>query len=356
MSRRHPHDHGGESTDVEQGDHDSFTILLVDDEKVARMVARRKLEQLGHRILEAEHGRNALDLLRQEPVDLVISDWMMPEMDGPTLCETMKADERFRSIPVLLMTALDQPAQIAEGLRRGADDFLNKSCSTEEMTARISAGLRTGELIKSLADSNALISKQQAELNAEVQSAATFVTSLLPLPGEIVPGIELTWEYRPSSQMGGDLFQIAPLGKEYLGLMILDMSGHGIGPALRAVSLALSFRGEQIIQRFPSLDPAEFVCALNKENPLTDQGEYFTIWVGCLHLPSGELRYATAGHPGAIVTRAGEQPRSLGDQSWPIGFGIEETYTTHRVTLQSGDRLYLFSDGIYEVMSPHEEL
>jgi len=356
MSRRQSHDNSGESTDVEQSRHDSFTILLVDDEKVARMVTRRKLERLGHRILEAEQGRQALERLQQEPIDLVISDWMMPEMDGPTLCEAMKADERLRSIPILLMTALDQSAQIAEGLRRGADDFLNKSCSTEEMTARVNVGLRTRQLVKSLADSNALISKQQAELHGEVQSAAEFVTSLLPSPGEIVPGIALTWKYRPSLQMGGDLFQIALWEKDYLGLMILDMSGHGIGPALRAVSLALSFQGEHVVQRYPTLDPAEIVGALNKENPLTDQGEYFTIWVGCLHLPSRELRYATAGHPGAIVTRIGEEPQTLGDQSWPIGFGVEETYQTHRVTLQSGDQLYLFSDGIYEVMSPHEEL
>ena len=205
------------------------TILLVDDEKVVRMVARRRLERLGHKILEAENGRQALEMLRQGAVDLVISDWMMPEMDGPTLCEIVKADEELRSTPIILMTALDQPAQIAEGLSRGADDFLTKSASDQEITARVNAELRTCRLIHELANSFAIISQKQAELDAELQTASEFVLSLLPEPREIVPGIHLDWQYLPSSKLGGDLFQVTPWGADHLGIMILDMSGHGIG-------------------------------------------------------------------------------------------------------------------------------
>ncbi len=125
----------------------SATILLVDDEKLARMVTRKRLERLGHRILEAEHGKQGLAVLEEHGVDLIISDWMMPEMDGPTFCEAVKAHEKFRLIPIILMTALDQPAQIAEGLQRGADDFLTKAASDQELTARVNAGLRTHRLI-----------------------------------------------------------------------------------------------------------------------------------------------------------------------------------------------------------------
>ena len=102
------------------------TILLVDDEKLARMVTRRRLERMGHTVLEAENGCQGLEVLRQHAIDLVISDWMMPEMDGPTFCEQVKADEHLKSKHFILMTSLDQPDQIAEGLSRGADDFLAK--------------------------------------------------------------------------------------------------------------------------------------------------------------------------------------------------------------------------------------
>jgi sigma-B regulation protein RsbU (phosphoserine phosphatase) len=334
----------------------SAKILLVDDEKLARMVTRKRLERLGHKILEAEHGKQGLNVLEEHNVDLIISDWMMPEMDGPTFCEAVKAHEKFRAIPIILMTALDQPEQIAEGLQRGADDFLTKAASDQEVTARINAGLRTHRLIGDLAESYEVIAEKQREIEAEVKNATQFVTSLLPLVGEVAPGVQLDWEFIPSSGLGGDLFQVTQWGDEYLGLAILDMSGHGIGPALRAVSLALTFRPENMAQRHPSYDPGEIVATLNRENPLTDDGEYFTIWVGALHLPTRRLRYATAGHPAVVLTREGQPLQHVGAKTWPIGFGIEETYASEEISLLSGDRLYLFSDGIYEVFSPDEKL
>ncbi|MGB0911703.1 MAG: PP2C family protein-serine/threonine phosphatase, partial [Nitrospirales bacterium] len=207
-------------------------------------------------------------------------------------------------------------------------------------------------------ESNANLPGLQAQqaLDAELQSAGEFVVSLLPSQGNPVPQVNVTWQYQPSSRLGGDLFQVAPWGTEHLGLMVLDMSGHGIGPALRAISLAMMFRDEQMAIRHSSYDPSEIIERLNRENPLTEQGEYFTIWVGRLHVPTLQLQYASAGHPGAIVTRAGQMYEELGAKTLPIGFDPGQSYPSQQYTLVSGDRLHLFSDGIYEVMSPNETL
>ena len=333
-----------------------YTILLVDDEKIVRMVAKRRLVQLNHRLLEAENGKEALKILHREPVDLILSDWMMPELDGPGLCEAVKGNERFRSIHFILMTALDQPAQLVEGLNRGADDFLPKSASEQEIMARVSAGIRARQLIHDLAESNSLLSQKQEQLDAELHSAAEFVRSLLPPPGEVVTGVKLEWTFLPSSQLGGDLFQVARWGDDHLGIMVLDMSGHGTGPALRAVSLAMLFKGDHIKQTFPNYDPGEIVTFLNRENPMTEQGDYFTIWVGVYQLSTRILRYASAGHPGSILVRTDSSSGVLGAQTWPIGFSPDEIYGTKTVPLSKGDRLYLFSDGIYEVENAEEEL
>lgn len=334
----------------------TYTILLVDDEKLVRMVAKRRLSKLGHRLLEAENGRDALAILAQENVDLVLSDWMMPELDGLGLCEAMKQDDQLRSIHFILMTALDQPSQIAEGLTRGADDFLPKSASDQEILARVGAGLRARQLILELRESYRVITEKQAQLDAELFAASEFVRTLLPVPGEVAPGIHLTWEFLPSSQLGGDLFQVAKWGDDYLGIMVLDMSGHGTGPALRAVSLAMWFKGGHIAQVFPDFDPGKIVTRLNAENPMTDQGDYFTIWVGVLQRSTGILRYATAGHPGAIVVRNNAPSVVLGRKSWPTGFSLDEIYESDSITLMDKDRLYLFSDGIYEVVNTEDEI
>lgn len=339
-----------------EGSGHSYTLLLVDDEKLVRMVAKRRLAALGHRMLEAEDGEKALEILRRESVDLVLSDWMMPKLDGPALCEILKRDEHLRNIHFILMTALDTPAQIAEGLRRGADDFLPKSASDQEISARVGTGLRARQLLLDLGESNRLLSQKQAQLESELQSASEYVRSLLPPKGEVVPGIRLEWMFLPSSQLGGDLFQVARWGDDRIGIMVLDMSGHGIGPALRAVSLSALFKSEHIQSSFPSFDPGHILEALNRDNPMTDQGEYFTSWVGVYQRSTKTLCYANAGHPGGVLVATTGRSQVLGGKTWPVGFAPDTTYTTSSVRIQSGDRLYLFSDGIYEVMNDEKEI
>ncbi|MEO8327730.1 MAG: SpoIIE family protein phosphatase [Nitrospirota bacterium] len=333
-----------------------YTILIVDDGKIVRMVARKQLAKMQCRLLEANNGEDALAMLGQEPVDLILSDWVMPGLDGPGLCEAIKQDERYRTIHFILMTALDHPTQIAEGLSRGADNFLSKTASGYEIVARVRAGLRARKLMLDLEKSNRLLSQKQAELHSELRSASTFVRGLLPRTGEAVPGVRVEWEFLPSSHLGGDFFQVARWGDDHLGLMVLDMSGHGIGPALRAVSLSLFFNGEHMQQMFPSYDPGKILTSLNQQYPMSDDGEYFTIWVGVWQCSTRLLRYATAGHPGSIVVKKDRSSVVLGERSWPIGFSHDEVYGTDSITVNPGDRMYLFSDGIYEVMNPQEEI
>ncbi|MDH4192778.1 MAG: SpoIIE family protein phosphatase [Nitrospirota bacterium] len=332
------------------------TILLVDDEKLARIVAKRRLESFNYRILEATNGEEALGILEREKVDLILSEWMMPRLDGPGLCEAIKRHERYKTIHFILMTAFDLPEQIAEGLRRGADDFLPKSASDQEIISRVRGGLRARKLMLDLEEANRLLLQKQAELHSELRSASNFVRGLLPRPGELVPGLRFEWKFLPSSHLGGDLFQVARWGDDHIGLMMLDMSGHGIGPALRAVSLALLFNGDHIQKTFPSYDPGEIVTFLNQKHPMTDDGDYFTIWVGVWQCSTHLLRYASAGHPGSILVKSDGASAVLGGQSWPIGFSLEGAYRTESITVHAGDRLYLFSDGIYEVMNSHGEI
>ena len=95
---------------------------------------------------------------------------------------------------------------------------------------------------------------------------------------------------------------------------------------------------------------------LNAENPMTDQGDYFTIWVGALQLSTRILRFASAGHPGSILVRHNAPSVVLGGKTWPTGFSADERYTTESITLADKDRLYLFSDGIYEVVNAEDEI
>ena len=339
------------------------TILLVEDEPVTRVSMAARLTRLGYRVLEAENGRVGLDVARRERPDLLIVDWMMPEMDGPTFCEAVRRDPLLKSSQILLMTAHDKPAQIAEGLVRGADDFLSKSASKQEITARVLAGLRTSRLVRELEttgdelkSSMLQLQNKQAETEADLQTAARFVQSLLPPQGSPVHGIALAWEYQPSLALGGDLFGVMAIDEDHLGLYILDASGHGVAAALRSASLMTFLRGENILQLLGSYDPEKVLSEANRRFPLSADGEYFTLWVGQLHLPTGSLTYASAGHPGALISSVQSSSRWLTRSSFPLGFDPSAQFTNDRLSLKPADRLFLLSDGIYEVPSPDGEL
>jgi sigma-B regulation protein RsbU (phosphoserine phosphatase) len=322
-----------------------------------------RLTRLGYRVLEAENGRVGLDVARREHPDLLIVDWMMPEMDGPTLCEAVRRDPLLKSSQILLMTSHDKPAQIAEGLVRGADDFLSKAASKQEMTARVLAGLRASRLVRELettgaqlASSMRLLERKQAETETDLQSAAAFVHSLLPSQGNPVPNIMLAWEYQPSLLLGGDLFDVMAIDEEYLAFYILDASGHGVAAALRSVSLMTFLRVDNMLQLIGSYDPEKVLFEANRRFPLSADGEYFTLWVGQLHVPTGRLTYASAGHHGALLSSAQSPSRWLTHSSFPLGFDPSAQFVNDRLSLKPADRLFLLSDGIYEALSSSGEV
>lgn len=338
-------------------------ILLVDDDEITRIGMAGRLKRLGYRVIEAVDGSAGLAAIRVHRPDLVILDWMMPGMDGPNVCEAIRADPELRSSQVVLMTAHDRPEQIAEGLSRGADDFLSKAASKQEVLARVQASLRSSALVREiertrddLDRSHKLLSAKQHELESELQSAAAFVSAQLPLPGIPAPGIAMHWAYQPSLALGGDLFQVCPWGPDALGLYILDASGHGVAAALRAVGLMSFLREDNLVKAVGSFDPGAIVNEANRRFPLTQDGEYFTLWVGRLDLKSYTLYYATAGHGGAFLHANSGESRWLASASLPLGFDPASTFESSRTQLQLHDRLYLLSDGIYEAPSTTGEL
>ncbi|MBI4001849.1 MAG: SpoIIE family protein phosphatase [Nitrospira defluvii] len=338
-------------------------ILLVDDDAITRTSMAARLKRLGYRVIEAGDGDAGLAATRTHRPDLIILDWMMPGLDGPSVCEAIRADAELKSSQVVLMTAHDRPDQIAEGLSRGADDFLSKAASKQEVLARVQASLRSSALVREIERtrddldvSHRLLSAKQQELEGELQSAADFVTSQLPPPGMPAPGLAMQWAYQPSLALGGDLFQVSQWGTDTLGLYILDASGHGVAAALRAIALMSFLREDNLAKAVGSYDPGAIINEANRRFPLTQDGEYFTLWVGRLHLPSRTLFYAAAGHGGAFLHSTTGTSQWLSSASLPLGFDTETTFETACTQLRVHDRFYLLSDGIYEVPSPTGEL
>lgn len=128
-------------------------ILLVDDEPAMLSVMAELLEDLGHEPVCAPNGMRALEALDKEPLRVVVTDWMMPAMDGLELVRRIRASGRQRYVYVIMLTALTGPEKYLEGMRAGADDFVSKPISIEELDVR----LRVAERIIALQENVRLL-------------------------------------------------------------------------------------------------------------------------------------------------------------------------------------------------------
>lgn len=121
-------------------------LLVVDDNRVNRLLVARTLEQLGHRVAFAENGRQALEALRGQPPDLVLLDIEMPELNGYGTLEALQADPKLRDIPVVMMSSIDEVDSVARCIEMGAEDYLFKPVNPVLLRARVAASLEKKRL------------------------------------------------------------------------------------------------------------------------------------------------------------------------------------------------------------------
>jgi class 3 adenylate cyclase len=121
-------------------------LLVVDDNRVNRLLLGRALEQLGHAVRFAENGRQALESLRQHPVDLVLLDIEMPELDGYQVLAALAADPRLRDVPVVMMSSVEEVDSVARCIELGAEDYLFKPVNPVLLRARVGSSLEKKRL------------------------------------------------------------------------------------------------------------------------------------------------------------------------------------------------------------------
>jgi two-component system, sensor histidine kinase and response regulator len=116
---------------------ESISILVVDDNQENLRVVSNFLREKNYRIALATSGENALQILEQNKIDLILLDVMMPEMDGFTVCRNIKAKETLKDIPVIFLTARNDTNDIVKGFQAGGVDYITKPFRKEELFVRV---------------------------------------------------------------------------------------------------------------------------------------------------------------------------------------------------------------------------
>lgn len=322
-------------------------ILVIDDDPAIQLVLKRTLVQEGHRISLASNGCEGLLRAQQAIPDLIICDWMMPLKDGLEVCQLVKGDPRLSTTFFILLTSKRSISDRVRGLDSGADDFLAKPIELAELKARVRAALRIQQLTQDLQE-------QKHQMETELAEASDYVQSLLPKP--LTHPIAIDSCFIPSRQLGGDCFDYAWVSSNHLVMFLLDMSGHGLGAALPSVSI-LNLLRSRSLTGVDFHQPHQVLTALNRIFQMDNQGDkYFTLWYGIYSRSDRQLRYASAGHPPALLlSRQADgscQVLRLKTPGFPIGLFPDAQFVSHSHTLEQSSQLYIFSDGIYEIPQP----
>lgn len=330
-------------------------VLIVEDSRLYRRLLSGMLAQWGYKVSEAENGLAALQILKSQPVSLVISDWEMPEMDGLTLCREIRSRQIGHYIYVILLTARENPDDLTLGFDAGADDFLSKPVEQSELRARLHAGARILSLEATLAARNARLSEALRQIEQDLEVAARIQQSVLPAHQQRYRDYFSDWLFLPSAWVSGDIFNVFPLDN-HLGFYCVDVSGHGVGAAMMSLAVARQFLHGRAVERFlftaddEVASPAEVVRILNGRF-CSDEVEivsYFTMIYGVIDLDTGEGKLCQAGHPTPFIVSPDGEVRAVGSGGAPVGLMPDLSWTDVDFTLAAGERLCLFSDGITE--------
>ena len=323
------------------------TLLVVDDDPDILRVVRFYLAKQRYRILAADNGKSALDLLHTDPnVELILSDVMMPEMSGLELLKAVRGDPYLADIPVILISAEGETSKKVAGLNLGADDFVTKPFNFDELTARVRNHLRLRRLQRQVLVANDLLKQQNERFLEDLEAARTVQLALLPSEMPDSASLKLGSRYLPVDRVGGDFFDVVrldPTGR--IGVIVADVCGHGIAAALITAMTKISFRGACAAHS----DPGAVLAAMNRALvPNIKQG-FVTAFYAVYDPASHSLRYASGGHPPLLVHRR-ETGRieELEAQATFLGSFDSARYTSDAVSVQPGDRVFLYTDGLYE--------
>ena len=346
------------------------TVLIVDDSAAQRRIIAGFLTGWGLHSLQASSAKSAISLFKKHRPNIILSDWMMPKMNGLDLCDTLRQITPDLYIYFILLTSRSTKAEMLQAFQQGADDFLSKPIAAVELHARITAAARLLDTQRKLKLKNRQIKvalrKTQA-LNAAMDkdliAAQQLQTALIHNRHRRFGRFDIAALVENAGPVGGDLAGFFAIGATHIGFYIADVSGHDISAAMLTVRIASFFSAEALSQNIAvkrlktgqicPRQPHDILQSINQimlKDVTTDH--YLTMISGLLDLTSGRLCFAQAGHPYPILQAKEDRFHHIGRDSLPIGILQTARYQDHHLQLALGERLILysdgFSDGIYD--------
>ncbi|TGK92968.1 fused response regulator/phosphatase [Leptospira brenneri] len=319
-------------------------ILVVDDNETNIEIITHILLAQGYEVAVAYDGEYALELAEVLDFDLILLDILLPGLSGLEVAKRLLAMEKSKNTPILFLSALNETSDIVKGLETGAVDYITKPFQESEILARIRTHIKIKTLEKERIDLLQAIRKDLELAKSNQENLVTFQFPPSPL-------YQIYTSYQPMELVGGDLITYDLLPSGDLDILFGDVTGHGIAAAMVSLMAIITFK--TMDKSF--LSPSESLYWIhNTLTPLIN-----THFISAIYLrykaEENLLSYSMAGHHNMFLIREGNIIK-LGTKGFCLMMFPDQLNAENEdIFLKSGDRLFLFSDGMFEVPNEKED-
>lgn len=328
-------------------------VLVVDDQALNRKLLRVMLEQQGYFVITATNGAEALAVLDNEQIDIVLLDVIMPVMDGYETATHIKSRNDDVHLPVIFITSLDDSSSFERCLAAGGDDFIHKPFDRVILNAKIKAHSRTRQLSLKAHEQNKLLEYHYNQTEREHEIVEHIFNNALENQHDFKEHID--FHLSPASMFNGDMFLVAqsPIGSLYC--MLGDFTGHGLAAAVGALpaskvfytlvkkGMAVSDIAYEVNAVLAKLLPGHMFCAATIIE-LSSSGKSISAWLG--------------GLPDAyVIDQQGTLLKTLESQHMALGILEVDEFERELIHFEvnSQMRLVLSTDGIIETSNEQQD-
>jgi len=317
-----------------------WNVLCIDDSRLSRAFIEKTLTPVNIEVDTAENGLEGLKKISAGRYDLILVDIVMPEMDGFEFLKEYRTIKTKEFIPVIFMTGLDDLKSKIKGLNIGADDYLLKPLNEKELIARVISLLR-------LKDANSELFQKNELIKRELEAAKKIQQYIIPSDFSYIEYPEISGVYHPIDDIGGDFFDCIKIDDNKTSFLIADVTGHGIPAALVMTMSKMLFS----IYADKFQGSADLLGEVNRHlrGTLLDT-QYITAFYLLYDNKEKKLTYTNAGHTRALYYQASKE-RVIALDTFGLFLGITDNvdYEEKSITVERGDRLFIYTDGLTEV-------
>ncbi|HEY4000025.1 MAG TPA: SpoIIE family protein phosphatase [Candidatus Xenobia bacterium] len=323
-------------------------VFVVDDDPVLANLLTLMLRKLGVDVEAFTTGQAALDAVRQDPPTLLLTDLDMDGLSGFQLLEAVKA--AAPDVGVVIVTGSSALDDALRAIRSGALDYVTKPLRMENFKEVVARTLRYARVESLNRQYLAELTARDQRMRHELDLARSIQLAMLPAEPPRRKGIETGFVFAPSNQIGGDLFDFVELPDEQLGVLLADISGHGVPAALLSAMFKVLASEMTRTVRAPAACFRELHRRLARVFP---GGHFASAFYGVLDPQRKCFTWTKAAQEPALLLRPG-RPVELLEVGGPVlgmfdpeVFG-ERPYPEVETPLEPGDTLFLYTDGLVE--------